>query len=66
MGFTLKKRLAFVFQDANGAMGIKDGVKIQKTPIAVDLKEKIVKITSGNDHIAALSDKGEVYTFGML
>ena len=45
-------------------MGISSEVKIQKTPMEVELDETIVRISSGNDHIAALTEQGEVYTFG--
>ena len=58
--------LRIIFQDANGSMGISSEVKIQKTPMVVELDETIVKIASGNDHIAALTEHGEVYTFGKL
>ncbi len=45
-------------------MGINKDVKIQKTPLEVEFKERVVKIASGNDHVVALSDRGEIFTFG--
>ena len=45
-------------------MGISSEVRIQKTPMEVELDETIMRISSGNDHIAALTEQGEVYTFG--
>lgn len=58
------KVLAFGnFRDANGSMGLtKNG--IEKKPVEVLPDAVVVKIASGSDHIACLTDMGELYTLG--
>ena len=38
--------------------------KIAKTPMKFKLKDKVVKISSGADHLVFLTVNGEVYTAG--
>ncbi|KAK7501483.1 hypothetical protein BaRGS_00007287, partial [Batillaria attramentaria] len=51
------------FRDANGSMGLtKNG--IEKKPVEVLPDAVVVKIASGSDHLACLTDLGELYTLG--
>ena len=50
-------------KDGNGVLGLEQK-KIAKTPISFKLKDKVVKITAGADHIIFLTENGEVYTAG--
>lgn len=51
------------FQDANGSMGLT--VKgLEKTPVELIQEEVVIKVASGSDHLACLTDKGELLTLG--
>lgn len=52
------------FRDANGSIGLTVEGGIQTTPLEVLNDETVVKIASGGDHLACLTDKGALYTFG--
>jgi len=51
------------FRDGSGVLGLEQK-KIAKTPMKFNLKEKIVKISSGADHLVFLTSTGDVYTAG--
>ena len=55
--------LLLILQDANGSIGLTMN-GIEKTPIELIQEQVIVKITSGSDHLACLTDKGELFTMG--
>ena len=52
------------FQDANGRIGLVEPNKIENTPVKVMEDEVVVKISSGADHLVALTNKGEIFTMG--
>lgn len=55
------------FRDANGAIGLTpNGQSNEPIKVYPTLKThgRAVKITSGNDHVAILTENGEIYTFG--
>lgn len=51
------------FRDGSGVLGLEQK-KIAKTPMKFKLREKIVKISSGADHLVFLTNTGDVYTAG--
>jgi regulator of chromosome condensation len=51
------------FRDGSGVLGLEQK-KIAKTPMKFKLREKIIKISSGADHLVFLASNGEVYTAG--
>ena len=54
----------FWFQDANGRIGLTPGGDGHNKPKLVFDSEPVVKIVSGSDHLACLTEDGDVYTFG--
>lgn len=52
------------FRDTHGSMGLIKNEQIEKLPVEVMPNIKVVKIASGVNHIALLSNTGNVYTFG--
>ncbi|BFZ00162.1 hypothetical protein BsWGS_03200 [Bradybaena similaris] len=51
------------FRDANGSMGLT--VKgLEKTPVELIQEEVVIKVASGSDHLACLTDNGELLTLG--
>ncbi len=50
-------------KDGSGVLGLEQK-KIAKTPMKFKLREKIVKISSGADHLVFLTNTGDVYTAG--
>eukprot|EP00877_Chromochloris_zofingiensis_P002885 jgi/Chrzof1/12598/Cz07g00140.t1 len=55
--------------DASGKTGFQPGVKVQRLPCKVyepeTIRDRVKKLASGARHVAALTRKGEVLTFGM-
>lgn len=51
------------FRDANGSIGLTPN-GIEKNPIELIQEEVVVKIASGSDHLACLTDRGEILTLG--
>uniref|UniRef100_A0A2C9JH32 RCC1-like domain-containing protein n=2 Tax=Biomphalaria glabrata TaxID=6526 RepID=A0A2C9JH32_BIOGL len=51
------------FRDANGKMGLTTN-GIEKTPIELIQEDVVIKMASGSDHLACLTDKGEIFTLG--
>lgn len=51
------------FRDANGSIGLTSN-GIEKTPVELIQEEVIVKVVSGGDHLACLTDRGELLTLG--
>jgi len=51
------------FRDANGSIGLTSN-GIEKNPIELIQEEVVIKIASGSDHLACLTDKGEILTLG--
>uniref|UniRef100_A0A0B6Z548 RCC1-like domain-containing protein n=1 Tax=Arion vulgaris TaxID=1028688 RepID=A0A0B6Z548_9EUPU len=51
------------FRDANGLMGLTSN-GASKIPLELIQEEVIVKVASGCDHLACLTDKGELLTLG--
>lgn len=51
------------FRDGSGVLGL-ENKKIAKIPMKFKLKQKIVKISSGADHLVFLTSTGEVFTAG--
>ncbi|XP_005105535.1 regulator of chromosome condensation isoform X2 [Aplysia californica] len=51
------------FRDANGSIGLTSN-GIEKTPVELIQEEVIIKIASGSDHLACLTDRGELLTLG--
>lgn len=52
------------FRDGSGVVGLEHTKKIAKSPMKFKLREKIVKISSGADHLVFLTVSGDVYTAG--
>lgn len=51
------------FRDSSGAIGLtKDG--IQKTPLRILEDQIVTKVSSGSDHIVALTASGEIFSLG--
>jgi len=53
----------FTKKDGSGVVGL-ETQKIAKEPMKFKLREKIVKISSGADHLVFLTVSGDVYTAG--
>lgn len=51
------------FRDGSGVLGL-ENKKIAKTPMKFKMRDQIVKISSGADHLVFLTYAGEVYTAG--
>ncbi|XP_062890123.1 regulator of chromosome condensation [Mobula hypostoma] len=52
------------FRDSNGVIGLLEAMKTSFLPLEVPLDVPIVKIVSGNDHLAMLSLDGDILTSG--
>lgn len=52
------------FRNNEGILGFSKSVKIQRTPVKIDVLEDIISIVAGKDHILALDSKGWVYAWG--
>uniref|UniRef100_UPI00398E39B2 regulator of chromosome condensation isoform X4 n=1 Tax=Pristiophorus japonicus TaxID=55135 RepID=UPI00398E39B2 len=52
------------FRDNNGVIGLLEPMKTSTLPQQVPLDVPIVKIASGNDHLALLSIDGDIFTSG--
>lgn len=52
------------FRDNNGVIGLLEPMKTSLSPQRVPIDDPIVKIVSGNDHLAMLSLDGEIFTSG--
>ncbi|CAL1547154.1 unnamed protein product [Lymnaea stagnalis] len=51
------------FRDANGSMGLTSN-GIEKKPVELIQEEVVIKMASGSDHLACLTDRGELLTLG--
>lgn len=47
-------------------MGLTHAKEIASKPICIPCKETVIKIVSGSDHVAFLTDNGGIFTFGEL
>jgi len=53
------------YRDASGQVGLQaDGIKHKPTVILTIQNDPIIKIASGNDHTAALTKNGNIFTWG--
>ncbi|XP_045583192.1 regulator of chromosome condensation [Procambarus clarkii] len=52
------------FRDNNGPLGFLDKGNLQKTPRQILSDVPVIKISSGNNHLALLSQDGRVFTCG--
>ncbi|KAM9852623.1 regulator of chromosome condensation isoform 2-T2 [Aulostomus maculatus] len=52
------------FRDNNGVIGLLEPMKSSPVPIKVPVPEAVVKIASGNDHLALVTLEGNLYTSG--
>ncbi|XP_067862971.1 regulator of chromosome condensation [Heptranchias perlo] len=52
------------FRDNNGVIGLLEPMKTSSLPKQVPLDVPIIKIASGNDHLALLSLDGDIFTSG--
>ena len=54
------------FRDSSGSFGLTPDGQMQKLPVHLSLPgdRKVVKISSGTDHLAMLTSAGELYTVG--
>jgi len=52
------------FRDGNGILGGESEKKIAKTPFIFHVGVKVIKISSGSDHLVVLTVHGQVYTAG--
>lgn len=52
------------FQDNSGPLGFVDRGILQKTPRRLLENIPVVKISSGNNHLALLTQEGQVFTCG--
>ncbi|XP_071381560.1 regulator of chromosome condensation [Centroberyx affinis] len=52
------------FRDNNGVIGLLEAMKKCTLPVKVPLTEPVVKISSGNDHLAMVTLEGNLYTSG--
>ena len=52
------------FRDSSGAFGLTSEGGIKKLPVALAHHLNVKKISSGTDHIAHLTEAGELYTLG--
>ncbi|KAM4736045.1 regulator of chromosome condensation [Anableps anableps] len=52
------------FRDNNGVIGLLEAMKTCPVPVKIPLKEPVVKIASGNDHVVLLTLDGNLYTSG--
>jgi len=54
------------FRDSSGPIGLVTWDTLEKEPVQVNLagKEQVVRIVSGGDHLAMLTQAGDIYTMG--
>lgn len=52
------------FRDSGGVMGFSQEVKIERRPVKVQTDERFTMISSGADHVAAITVTGRVITWG--
>lgn len=52
------------FRDNNGVIGLLTPHETTKAPVKVPIQETVVKIASGNDHLAIVTQAGNLYTLG--
>lgn len=52
------------FRDNNGVIGLLEPMKKCTLPVKVPMKEPVVKIASGNDHLVMLTLGGDLFTSG--
>ena len=51
-------------RDSNGIMGLLESRKKCNAPVRVPMKEPVVKVASGDDHLVLLTHGGNLYTAG--
>ena len=54
------------FRDSSGPIGLITWAQMEKTPVQVKLspRDHVIKIVSGADHLAMLTQEGDIYTMG--
>ncbi|XP_071757739.1 regulator of chromosome condensation [Centroberyx gerrardi] len=52
------------FRDNNGVIGLLEAMKKCTLPVKVPMTEPVLKISSGNDHLAMVTLEGNLYTSG--
>lgn len=56
------------FRDSSGPIGLVAWSQLEKTPVKVELpnqeRDQVIKIASGSDHLAMLTQDGDIYTMG--
>ncbi|XP_035675176.1 regulator of chromosome condensation-like isoform X1 [Branchiostoma floridae] len=52
------------FRDNNGQFGLTSDGKVQPRPVEIPLSARVLKISSGESHVACLTEDGDLYTFG--
>jgi len=52
------------FRDSSGPIGLVEWGKMEMQPVLVSVKEGVVKIISGGDHLVMLTRDGDIYTMG--
>ena len=52
------------FRDSSGPIGLVEWGKMEMQPVLVNLKDDVVKIISGGDHLVMLTRDGDIYTMG--
>lgn len=52
------------FRDNNGVIGLLEPLKTSTVPVKIPMTEPVVKIASGNDHLALVTVNGNLYTSG--
>jgi len=52
------------FRDSSGPIGLTEWKEIKFLPVPLLTGIRVVKIASGTDHLAMLTDEGELYTMG--
>ncbi|XP_059194285.1 regulator of chromosome condensation [Centropristis striata] len=52
------------FRDNSGVIGLLEPMVISKLPVKAPITEPVVKIISGNDHLALITLEGNLYTSG--
>ncbi|TKS81872.1 Regulator of chromosome condensation [Collichthys lucidus] len=52
------------FRDNNGVIGLLEPMKTSTVPLKVPMKEPVVKIASGNDHLVLVTLEGNLYSLG--
>ncbi|PWW71619.1 hypothetical protein C7212DRAFT_367143 [Tuber magnatum] len=52
------------FQSSEGILGFNKRIHIQPVPKLLDTPKDVVQVACGTDHVLALTERGEVYTWG--